>query len=332
LLHSFKSNRATLNDAIFELAVKGFSAAEGVAPEFPGVLLNDVVHRFIYHNDSVSKATFARAFLASFKRDFAYVPYLCISSPCFIVVSYFLAHTVTFAGAMRYVLVLVTFQGCTSCDSSRIAISLKCARGCCFLNNIIVSVQAAHRVDSLDMPKALRGWPELGLALGLLHDMDHYARNCLGYAAATSAAIMMPSSHHLSSHHSRRLSSLRSISSSSDSISSVSGSSSSSSSSSSHSSHYHRVCVTAAHRHLDAQWSLPENWPSLAHAASRACATSHHRAQGRGRDGKEFHARKLNELPLRRADLARRVLGLAASHGHGNGFFGSCDALIYLIT
>jgi hypothetical protein len=42
-----------LNDAIFELAVGGFSAAEGLAPVFPGGLLNDVVHRFLKHNDSV---------------------------------------------------------------------------------------------------------------------------------------------------------------------------------------------------------------------------------------------------------------------------------------
>jgi len=164
--------------------------------------------------------------------------------------------------------------------------------------------QTAHRVDSLDMPKALRGWPELGLALGLLHDMDHYARNCLGFAPATSATTG-PNSHH-------------------SSISSFSSSSSSSISSRSSSSHQHRVCVTAAHHHLDARWALADNWPSLAHAASRVCSTSHHRAQGRGRDGKEFHARKLNELPLRRADLARRVLGLAASNGHGDAFFGSC--------
>jgi len=50
----FGSTRATLNDALFELAVKGFGAAEGITPAFPGVLLNDVVHRFIYHNESVS--------------------------------------------------------------------------------------------------------------------------------------------------------------------------------------------------------------------------------------------------------------------------------------
>jgi len=133
---------------------------------------------------------------------------------------------------------------------------------------------SSRRVDGLDVPAAVRGWPELGLAWGLLATMDHFARDC-SRALASSAS---------------------SSGSSSSGISSGGGAATATAL---------QQCTAVSHAQPQA---LAWGWAGLVAAASGVCGVGY----GVRKDGvTEFHARLQNELPLRRADLARRVLARA---------------------
>lgn len=60
------------------------------------------------------------------------------------------------------------------------------------------------------------------------------------------------------------------------------------------------------------------SWGRLAHISSGACGSG-----GKNRKGKEYHSRLINEMNLRRADLARWVLAIINTDSPDSSFFGN---------